>query len=266
MKPYLRTRIRDALPSGIQVPAKYWYGWALRALEPEMRILDCIVRPGERVVDVGGNRGVYAYKLWRLGCTVEVFEPNPPCCEILGAWIRGRDRVRLHSVALSYNHGEANLHIPVDAAGVEHDASASLEHDFAGARLQIVPTRTLDSFGFEGVSLIKIDVEGHEWRVLAGAARTIQVCEPALLVEIEQRHNAEAIGRIFESLESKGYLGYFLDPRAAGLRSVRDFSVDADQSIAHFGAGKGRYINNFLFLHRHRIADGRYRSLDILSP
>jgi FkbM family methyltransferase len=231
-----------------------------------MSILDRIVRPGEHVVDVGGNRGVYAYKLQSLGCTVEVFEPNSACCGILEAWLRGKDDVRLHRVALSSDQGEANLQIPVDEAGVEHDASASLEHGFANARSQTVPTRTLDSFGFVDISLIKIDVEGHERRVLAGAARTIQVCEPALLVEIEQRHNAESIVRIFESLEDNGYRGYFLDPRAACLRSVRDFSVDEDQQIAQFVAGKGRYINNFLFLHKHRIAEGRYRTLDIPGP
>lgn len=263
MNPYLRTRIRDALPPGLQVPAKYWYGWARRALEPEMQLLGRIVRRGEHVVDVGGNRGIYAYKLWRLGCTVEVFEPNPACCAILEAWGRGKRRVQLHHVALSSENGEANLHIPVDDAGVEHDASASIEHGFTADRAQTVATRTLDSFEYEDVSLIKIDVEGHERSVLAGAERTIRACDPALLVEIEQRHNKERIERIFESLQDKGYSACFLDPPNGGLRPLRDFSVDRDQSMEQFDAGGGRYINNFIFLHQRRIADGTYRSLDI---
>lgn len=263
MKPYLRTRIRDALPPGLQVPAKYWYGWARRALEPEMHLLGRIVRKGEHVVDVGGNRGIYAYKLWGLGCTVEVFEPNPACCAILEAWGGGKARVHLHRVALSSENGEASLHIPMDEAGVEHDASASIEHGFTADRAQTVATRTLDSFGYEDVALIKIDVEGHERSVLAGAERTIRASDPALLVEIEQRHNKEPIDRIFESLQDKGYRVYFLDPAKSGLRPLRDFSVDRDQSTEQFNAGGERYINNFIFLHQRRIAGGNYRSLDI---
>jgi hypothetical protein len=33
--------------------------------------------------------------------------------------------------------------------------------------------------------------------------------------------------------------------------------------MGQFGISKGRYINNFIFLHQRRIADGRYSSLHI---
>jgi hypothetical protein len=47
-----------------------------------------------------------------------------------------------------------------------------------------VPTRCLDSFNFDTVDLIKIDVEGHEYQVVKGALKTIQRCRPAVVVEI----------------------------------------------------------------------------------
>jgi FkbM family methyltransferase len=224
------------------------------------------VQPGEHVVDVGGNRGVYAFKLWSLGCRVEVFEPIPACFEILQAWGHDKERMHVHRVALSSSIGEASLLIPVDAAGVEHDASASLEHGFMTSRAEIVATRTLDSFGYEDVSLIKIDVEGHECSVLAGAAGTLCSCAPALLVEIEQRHNTEPIERIFDSLLDQGYRGYFLEPGTGDLRGLCEFCVDRDQSMGQFGVSKGRYINNFIFLHQRRIADGCYPSLHLPRP
>ena len=44
--------------------------------------------------------------------------------------------------------------------------------------------RPLDSFGFRNVSLLKIDVEGFEDEVLAGAERLIRESRPVILLEI----------------------------------------------------------------------------------
>ena len=44
--------------------------------------------------------------------------------------------------------------------------------------------RPLDSFGFQNVSLLKIDVEGFEDEVLAGAERLIRDNRPVILIEI----------------------------------------------------------------------------------
>ena len=256
----LKTYVRDVLPKRYQVPAKYWYCWLRGALEPEMEMLGSLVRSHERVVDVGGNRGIYAYQLWRLGAVVEVFEPNPMCCRVLSAWAAGKSAVDIHSVALSSRAGSANLHIPIDGVGVEHDASASLEDTgFAHAREELVPLRTLDSFRFEHVSLIKIDVEGHEFSVIDGAVATIASSKPALLVEIEQRHNERPINEVFMKILDSNYQGFFIGE--GGLTSLEQFDVVRHQSMEHFGIGKGAYINNFLFLHRDRLAYGEYGAL-----
>jgi FkbM family methyltransferase len=249
------------LPKNLQVPGKYWYGWLRGTLEPEMTLLQCLVRKEGHVIDVGGNRGVYAYKLWKLGCRVEVFEPNPACCDVLNAWLRDKPMVKLHPVALSSRTGNASLHIPVDAAGVEHDASASLEHeDFASARNREVRLKTLDSYEYEDIAFIKIDVEGHEQNVLDGASGTIEKSKPALLIEIEQRHNKEPVARIFESIKAMGYRGFFLDQ--GEIKALDDFHLGRDQPVEQFGNPNARYINNFLFLHNARIQRGEYAALE----
>lgn len=256
----LRTRIRDLLPKRYQVPAKYGYGWLRGALEDEMKFLGLIVQNGDRVIDVGGNRGIYAYRLLGLGAKVEVFEPNPACFRVLSAWAAGKPNVNLHSVALSSCEGSANLHIPIDESGVEHDASASIENTgFPKARDELVPLRTLDSYGFEGISLIKIDVEGHEYGVIDGAAETLASSEPALLVEIEQRHNGRPIGEVFDKILGFGYRGFFLGK--TGLTTLGNFDVARDQSMVNFGEPKAPYVNNFLFLHQDRLANGEYSEL-----
>jgi len=47
-----------------------------------------------------------------------------------------------------------------------------------------VPCRTIDSYNFEDVDVIKIDVEGSELMVMQGARDTITRCRPAVQVEI----------------------------------------------------------------------------------
>ena len=176
-----------------------------------MKFLTLLVRQDDVAIDIGGNRGVYAYQLWRLGASVEVFEPNPICFSVLESWAVGKPGVHLHSVALSSRAGSANLHIPIDGAGVEHDASASIEQTgFAQTRDQLVSLQTLDSYRFENVALIKIDVEGHEYAVLDGASATLTSSRPALLVEIEQRHSGRPISEVFDKVQSYGYQGFFL--------------------------------------------------------
>ncbi|MEZ5503146.1 MAG: FkbM family methyltransferase [Halioglobus sp.] len=256
----LKTRLRDALPGQLQVPARYWYDRALGRLEPEMRLLPLLVKQRDRVIDVGGNRGVYTYHLCRLGAAVEVFEPNENCQSVLSSWAAHNSGVTLHPVALSSQPGSACLHIPVDDAGVEHDSSASLDGARGGrARDQAVLLRTLDSYGFNQVSLIKIDVEGHESSVIAGAGATLAASRPALLVEIERRHIAKPVQAVFEQIRQLDYHGFFLCNHR--LTTLDDFDESRHQHPSHFATPGTVYINNFLFLHRDRLAGGEYQGL-----
>lgn len=261
----LKTHARDLMPPRLQVPAKYWYSKLRGSLEPEMKLLPFLVESGEQAIDVGGNRGVYTYDLWRRGCHVEVFEPNPICCKVLQAWSSGRRCVNVHPVALSRSEGSATLHIPRDSSGLEHDASASIEQAGGGEiRDEVVATRTLDSYAFPDPRFVKIDVEGHEQSVIDGANATLQRCRPILLIEVEQRHNKGPIQEVFQCLLDLGYTGMFL--KGGRLRTLNDFRQERDQSAAEFGRGLGTYINNFLFLHAgHPNAAVRRRVEALLS-
>jgi hypothetical protein len=175
-----------------------------------------------------------------------------------------KPNVTLHAVALSDHEGSGTLNIPVDAAGVEHDASASVDKSGSGEfRERVVPLATLDSFQFCQVALIKIDVEGHELRVVEGAQKTIASDKPALLIEIEERHNSRPINEVFKRVTDFGYEGFFMSH--GHLRSLSEFDVSAHQILENLGR-KGRvYINNFLFLHHSRLARGEYKRLPGLS-
>ena len=116
----LKSSARDLLPARLQVPAKYWFSRFNGTAEPEMAMLPALVRAGDRVIDIGGNRGIYAYRLAKLGARIDVFEPNPTCLAVLHPWAASVPGVTIHATALSSHSGEATLHIPRDASGVEH--------------------------------------------------------------------------------------------------------------------------------------------------
>jgi FkbM family methyltransferase len=244
----LKTVLRKFVPMRMQVPVKYLFNTLGGRMEPELGILTLLIDAGDHVIDVGGNRGTYAYKLHTLGARVEVFEPNGVCADILKAWMAGKPSVSVHTVALSNTEGSAVLHVPVDSSGVAHDASASLENTPSGTvEDKTVALRTLDSFGFQDITFIKIDVEGHESSVIEGAADSLVRMKPALLVEIEQRHIHRPIGDVFDAILGFGYIGYFL--RDGKLQGLAQFDTANDQDFEGSLHAPGKYINNFIFVH-----------------
>lgn len=57
--------------------------------------------------------------------------------------------------------------------------------------LHTVTVNTLDSYKFENVDIIKVDVEGYEFPVLKGAEQTIRNCRPVVqleMVETQAKH------------------------------------------------------------------------------
>ena len=72
-----------------------------------------------------------------------------------------------------------------------------------GVASSIVLQKTLDSFNFEDVDYIKIDVEGHELKVLKGAINTINKCSP--LIVVEENGSAEKWNKGIEN-EALNYL------------------------------------------------------------
>lgn len=257
----VKTKIRDCLPKRFQVQLKYWYSKFRGDLEEETKMLPKLITRAGRVVDVGANRGVYAYPLANLSSFVELFEPNPHCAAILNSFAVNRSNVQVHNIALSDQKGFANLQVPVDAAGVEHDSSATIEKiSVDGYRVHCVQMATLDSFQFSNVEFIKIDVEGHEGRVVNGAVKTISSHRPALLIEIEQRHCERPIADVFKQVKNFGYEGFFLGVNSK-LRPLSEFDPIKHQAVSNLGRRRGFYINNFLFLHSERLLKGDYKSL-----
>jgi FkbM family methyltransferase len=150
------------------------------------RVIRDYVSRGDFCIDVGANVGAISLSLCdRVGPTGHVycFEPGPPFLERLRANFALNptllERASLHAVGLSDREMELlwsqDPDHPWNGGFIPHETKVKL------------PVVTLDSFVSENavprVDFIKIDVEGMELDVLAGAAKTLAQFHPKILVE-----------------------------------------------------------------------------------
>lgn len=151
--------------------------------------LAILVRNPGLFLDVGANNGLYTILAAKALPTSRVvsFEPYPAAVEVFKRNIDANgiaDRVDLRQVALSDDEGAATLYLPDQSHGLL-ETSCSLEADFklSSEKLEIARTR-LDALHIEEpISLIKADIEGHEYAFLNGARETIGRSRPFIFVE-----------------------------------------------------------------------------------
>ena len=224
-------------------------------LEPEVALVPLLGRRNGIAVDAGANKGVYLYHLCRNYRRVIGFEPLP----VLARYLQDAapSNAVVHAMALSNAEGAATLRLPkgYNELGSLEAHTAETWTTTADVETHTVSLRTLDSFDLADVSLIKIDVEGHELAVLEGAKQTLQKWRPAVLVEVEERHSSGSVARVQSHLEAIGYSGYYLDGLI--LKSIDDYDVTRDQCVANLSQSVkvGRYLNNFIFFDKRLAAE-----------
>jgi len=217
--------------------------------EPEYWLIPLFCRSDKIVVDVGANMGIFAFAMLRYSRQVIAFEPNTDLWPFLRRFLS--DKVRLEDAALSSGPGQAEFRVVADNTGVatiETKNPLSMIDRPETIATRSVATRTLDSFALSDVSFIKIDVEGHEEAVLAGALRTITENRPVVLVESEERHNPGAPGRVAAWFSALDYDGFFI--KARRLRPVGALSPE---DVNPAGLDGGVYINNFIYVPREDV-------------
>ena len=232
------------VPDRYHVPLRYWYRFMAGRLEKELRLVKQVIFRGGVTLDIGANNGVYTYALSPLSRRVEAFEPVPACARTLEAF--RATNVRVHEVALSSSNGAGQMYVPLKG-GLADTALASFSRPPGSFETIPVAVRRLDEYGFDHVSFIKIDVEGHELDVLRGARETIERCSPVLLIEIEQRHLGFPIDLVFDEVGRLGYRGFFLDRGRA--TALSEFSFETHQEPFLQDVLSPNYVNNFIFIH-----------------
>ena len=154
--------------------------------EPELQEISAHLLAGKQgcVVDAGANMGTFSLPLATRFPQLRflAFEVQARVCGQL------RENVALNGLTNVEAHhlGLADREETVEAAGVDHDVERniggfSLDEDVRRegydidslGDLETFTLTPLDRFGLRDLQLLKIDVEGMELKVIAGAARTL---------------------------------------------------------------------------------------------
>ena len=197
-----------------------------------------LLRPGDRVVDVGAHVGYFTVLFSRLcgaGGFVHAFEPEPANYRLLRANLLVNDCRNVEALELAAS----------DAAGTEglflspcNGGDHRLSFEEGRARCEVRTTRLDEALGEQRVDFVKIDAQGAEPRILQGMrglvarerARVGVLAEfaPGLL----ERHAdglagfAELLGtlgaRAFHPREAGGNLAVEPVPLPAGLQPIAD--------------------------------------------
>ena len=147
-----------------------------------------MIRPGDVFYDIGANAGIVAVDVARTfgeAVTVHAFEPQPTLADSLTISIalNAFTRAHVHRILLGDVSGEADLYL------ADHGVHSSIVSREAGALRLSCRMETIDRLVAAGTlpppSVMKIDVEGAELRVLNGARRTLRATPPVIVFEAD---------------------------------------------------------------------------------
>ena len=146
-------------------------------------------------IDVGANIGTISQALIASNKNVVSFEPQSYLYKILNYNCKNQS----YQVALGSYNGITSMP-KVNYSSMFNFGGVSIKHK--ALLREEIEIKTLDSYNFNDVDVIKIDVEGYEEEVLKGSIETIKRCKPILYIENDRVEYSESI---YEILRSLGY-------------------------------------------------------------
>ena len=162
--------------------------------ENDLPLLDFIKRRMEQLpgafFDVGANMGILAASVARSmpERSVYAFEPLPETLQRAAATfaLNKLRNVTLVPCAVGDENGDLTFYAAPNHSDIA-SVYATPQRQEAESQAMTVECRTLDSLTIDGLippaGLIKMDVEGHEYKALTGAQKMLRRDKPALVFE-----------------------------------------------------------------------------------
>jgi FkbM family methyltransferase len=219
--------VRIVVPNSIELITPYVLREQQDFFEDELRFVRGLLQPGQKVVDIGANYGVYTLPMALKvgpGGHVWAFEPASSTAQFLAQGIAANafGHVTLEQKAVSSSSGSAQL-------SLEHDSELnSIIHGRPPAgNSETVSLVTLDEcmdrYRWTSIELIKIDAEGEENNILKGGGRFFANLAPLVQYELKKDATNINLGLVRE-FAAIGYDSYRLVP---GLNLLLPFDAES---------------------------------------
>ncbi|MCA9285149.1 MAG: FkbM family methyltransferase [Phycisphaerales bacterium] len=181
---------------------------------------DRLIRDGDVVYDIGANIGLYTrvMRQWCHAGPIVAIEPMGENFELLEENLRlgGMTDVIAIRGAVSDRNGEESLQVDDVTSGTAvldsvsgGQASSGRRSVGLAPRTETVPVWRLDDLieqrGLPAPAMMKIDTEGAEVAVLAGAEQTLRTASPRLAIAL---HGPDKAAGTIELLDAAGYQAY----------------------------------------------------------
>lgn len=140
---------------------------------PAHRVILTKIGPGDTVIDLGANVGLFSTYFAARGATVHAFEPDPSASAILKAHARRFPKLHVHQEAVFDKAGEMSLfrhtQFQHDQNYAQSSTLMSEKRNVDASQTVCVAVRDIAEVvaGVSGrIALIKMDIEGAEGAVL----------------------------------------------------------------------------------------------------
>ena len=224
-----------------------------RNIEPELLWIKDYLKNDAVFLDIGANSGSFIFQLENKLSpkNIYAFEPNK---NLFSRLKRIFPKTNIFPLALSDKNEIATFKVPI-INGKKYNTRGTLQVDYREIdetkhHLQQVKVMKLDDWAdqenLEKIDFIKIDVEGNEMQTLRGAKAVIEKFQPAMMVEMEQRHHSQPLHQLISEIENWGYETFFLDRKTFDLEKL-DEKMISENTDGKVGT-KQAYINNMIFI------------------
>lgn len=220
----------------------FWMGYYSNDI---VGLIDCLLKPGMVVVDVGANIGeISMVAARRVGASGKVvsFEPVTAIADQLTEHIKTNNLSQIMVVRKALGQ-IAREHMPIYSScgqnvSDENHGLASLYGEGQGSCvIDYVTMTTLDSalseLAIDRIDLLKIDIEGGELPCLKGAEQLLRRWHPMIIVEVQDFSAKKAgwsVDELFSYLQGLGY-ELFVIGRKGRLHRLRTEDVTEFQNV-----------------------------------
>lgn len=204
--------VRIVVPDSLDLITPYVLHEQLDWFEDEIKFLRHLLGPGQNVIDIGANYGVYTLSMANtVGPTGKVwaFEPASSTARLLAEGIAANcfSHVALEQSALSNRLGTAQLSLNQNS-----ELNMLIQDSPPAGACETVTLTTLDEcmdkYVWQDIDFVKIDAEGEEANILKGGKRFFTELSP--LVQYEVKAGADLHMELVQDFAALGYDSYRL--------------------------------------------------------